>query len=54
MIDWESAPGARDAQPREDHFLPLMVAAGAASDEEAIVDFRGVVLGKPISGFRFG
>ncbi|MEO8779756.1 MAG: class III extradiol ring-cleavage dioxygenase [Rhodanobacter sp.] len=54
LIDWEDAPGARDAQPREDHFLPLMVAAGAASGEEAIVDFHGYALGKPISGFRFG
>lgn len=54
LIDWESAPGARDAQPREDHFLPLMVAAGAASGENAIVDFHGYALGKPISGFRFG
>ena len=54
LIDWDRAPGARDAQPREDHFLPLMVAAGAASGEQAIVDFHGFALGKPISGFRFG
>jgi aromatic ring-opening dioxygenase catalytic subunit (LigB family) len=54
LIGWERAPGARDAQPREDHLLPLMVAAGAASGETAIVDFHGHALGKPISGFRFG
>ena len=54
LIDWERAPGARDAQPHEDHMLPLMVAAGAASGEKAIVDFHGHALGKPISGFRFG
>lgn len=54
LIDWEHAIGARHAQPREDHFLPLMVAAGAASSEPAIVDFHGHALGKPISGFRFG
>jgi aromatic ring-opening dioxygenase catalytic subunit (LigB family) len=54
LIDWERAPGARDAQPHEDHLLPLMVAAGAASGETAIVDFHGYALGKPISGFRFG
>lgn len=54
LINWEAAPGARDAQPREDHLLPLMVAAGAASGEKAIVDFHGYALGKPISGFRFG
>lgn len=28
--DWASAPGAREAHPREEHLLPLMVAAGAA------------------------
>jgi aromatic ring-opening dioxygenase catalytic subunit (LigB family) len=54
LIDWERAPGARHAQPHEDHLLPLMVAAGAAPGETAVVDFHGVALGKPISGFRFG
>ncbi|MFA6231761.1 MAG: class III extradiol ring-cleavage dioxygenase [Rhodanobacter sp.] len=54
LVDWEQAPGARDAQPREDHLLPLMVAAGAASGDRATVDFHGRILGKPISGFRFG
>ncbi len=54
LIAWERAPGARHAQPHEDHLLPLMVAAGAASGETAVVDFHGHALGKPISGFRFG
>ena len=54
LVRWEHAPGARDAQPHEDHLLPLMVAAGAASGERGAVDFHGHVLGKPISGFRFG
>ncbi|MDA3921938.1 MAG: hypothetical protein PF501_14850 [Salinisphaera sp.] len=54
MTRWEKAPGARDAQPHEDHLLPLMVAAGAASDEPGMVHFHGHALGKPISGFRFG
>lgn len=30
LIRWEDAPHARNAQPHEDHLLPLMVAAGAA------------------------
>lgn len=51
---WERAPGARQSQPREDHLLPLMVAAGAASGEPGHVEFHGHALGKPISGFRFG
>ena len=54
LIDWAAAPGARDAQPHEDHILPLMVAAGAASGEPGAVDFHGHALGKPIAGFRFG
>jgi aromatic ring-opening dioxygenase catalytic subunit (LigB family) len=54
LIAWEHAPGARLAQPHEDHLLPLMVAAGAASGEPGRTVFHGHVLGKPISGFRFG
>jgi len=54
LVAWASAPGARDAHPHEDHLLPLMVAAGAATDEPGFVDFHGHALGKPISGFRFG
>lgn len=54
LIDWESAPGARSAQPHEDHLLPLMIAAGAAAGERGQTDYHGYALGKPISGFRFG
>lgn len=54
LLDWEKAPGARAAQPQEDHLLPLMVAAGAASGEPGHIDFHGHALNKPISGFRFG
>lgn len=54
LIRWEDAPHARIAQPHEDHLLPLMVAAGAASGEPGTVHFHGHALGKPISGFRFG
>lgn len=54
LIRWADAPHARVAQPHEDHLLPLMVAAGAASGEAGTVHFHGHALGKPISGFRFG
>ncbi|WP_420606380.1 DODA-type extradiol aromatic ring-opening family dioxygenase [Novosphingopyxis sp.] len=54
LIDWAKAPGARQAQPHEDHLLPLMVAAGAASGEQGQIAFHGHAFGKPISGFRFG
>ncbi|MBB5203377.1 aromatic ring-opening dioxygenase catalytic subunit (LigB family) [Inhella inkyongensis] len=56
LIDWAQAPQARFAHPREDHLLPLMVAAGAAEDDPAQLhyhqqDFMG---GLAVSGFRFG
>ena len=31
LLRWEEAPAARHAHPREEHLLPLMVAAGAAA-----------------------
>ena len=54
LIAWEQAPGARDAHPREEHLIPLMVAAGAASGEPATRVFHGPALGVPISAYRFG
>jgi len=35
LAAWEAAPAARAAHPREEHLLPLMVAAGAAGDDPA-------------------
>jgi aromatic ring-opening dioxygenase catalytic subunit (LigB family) len=32
LANWESAPSARDAHPREDHLLPMMLVSGAAGD----------------------
>lgn len=56
LIGWERAPCARDAHPREDHLIPLMVAVGAAWDESGATtyhqtDFAG---GLTASSFRFG
>ena len=56
LIDWEQAPAARAAHPREEHLLPLMVALGAAENEPAVCsyhedDFMGGVV---VSSFRFG
>lgn len=53
---WSKAPAARIAHPREDHLIPLMVAAGAALAEVATRvyhedDFMG---GITVSSFRFG
>ena len=52
LADWQEAPWARLCHPREEHLLPLMVAAGA-SDEPGRQDFGEVVLGGAVSGFRF-
>ena len=56
LIDWESAPGARAAHPREDHLMPLMVALGAAEFEPArMVYHEDEFVGSlAVSSFRFG
>lgn len=54
IADWASLPNARIAHPREEHLLPLMVAAGAGGDDPAAHVFRDHVLGWAISGYRFG
>lgn len=56
LLDWESAPSARAAHPREEHLIPLMVAVGAAGDDAGALiyhqkDFSG---GITASSFRFG
>jgi aromatic ring-opening dioxygenase catalytic subunit (LigB family) len=56
LANWTSAPAARQAHPREDHLLPLMIAAGAAAhDEGARIyrqhDFMGSIT---LSSYRFG
>lgn len=56
LLRWEEAPAARQAHPREEHLLPLMVAAGAARGEPGCCIFReercfGI---STVSSFRFG
>lgn len=53
LVDWESAPYARHAHGREEHLIPLMVAAGAADDVPARVAFRGDVMSTPMSCWLF-
>jgi aromatic ring-opening dioxygenase catalytic subunit (LigB family) len=54
LANWSQAPAARYAHPREEHLLPLMVAAGAADNDVAARTFNDVMMGWRISGFRFG
>ena len=49
---WESAPAARICHPREEHLMPLMVAAGAAEGAGQRV-YRELVLQVAVSGYRF-
>lgn len=51
---WLAAPAARDVHPREEHLLPLMVAAGAGADESGRCDFTDRVMGATVSAFAFG
>lgn len=54
LAAWASAPGARDAAPREEHLLPLLVAAGAGGADPGAKLFQDRVLGAVQSAFRFG
>ncbi|MEG3122880.1 DODA-type extradiol aromatic ring-opening family dioxygenase [Sphingomonas sp. GB1N7] len=51
---WDGLPHARFAHPEAEHLLPLMVALGAGGDDAAVRDYRDVVLGWVVSGYRFG
>lgn len=54
LIDWTQAPAARFAHPREEHLLPLMIAAGAAGTDPGRSLFRDQVMDVTLSGFQFG
>lgn len=53
---WAQAPAARLAHPREEHLLPLMVAAGAAEGDAASCNYHETEFmnGVTASSFRFG
>lgn len=53
LARWDSAPAARLAHPREEHLIPLMVAAGAAGDSPGALDFRERVWGVSMASYRF-
>jgi aromatic ring-opening dioxygenase catalytic subunit (LigB family) len=53
LQNWQNAPAARIAHPREEHLLPMLVAAGAAESAGEQI-YSELVMGAHISGYRFG
>lgn len=54
LVHWTQAPAARQAHPREEHLIPLMVVAGAAGDSRGHLDLRDEVWGVSMASYRFG
>ena len=54
LVNWQAAPSARQAHPREEHLLPLMVVAGAAGADRAKIPYNGTILGLRLSAYQFG
>jgi aromatic ring-opening dioxygenase catalytic subunit (LigB family) len=54
LAEWQSAPAARGAHPREEHLIPLMVASGAAAEDRALVAFNDTFTGLRLSAYHFG
>lgn len=52
LAGWREAPAGAFSHPREEHLIPLMVAAGAAAGPGERI-FGGEVLSTRISGYRF-
>jgi aromatic ring-opening dioxygenase catalytic subunit (LigB family) len=53
LTDWRKAPFATYAHPREDHLIPLLVAAGAGGDGPGKRIFSDEPMGAAISAYRF-
>ena len=53
LANWREAPFAAFAHPREEHLIPLMVAAGAGLDARGTRIFHDEPMGAAISAYRF-
>ena len=53
LRDWQDAPSARAAHPREEHLLPLMVVAGAAGNDPGRIAYRGTFMGMAICAVHY-
>lgn len=54
LVGWAQAPSARAAHPREEHLLPMMVAAGAAGDDRGTIAYNAPFMGMPVTAVHFG
>jgi aromatic ring-opening dioxygenase catalytic subunit (LigB family) len=54
LTSWTAAPAARQAHPREEHLIPMMVIAGAADDDAGTVAYSGHFAGVRLSAYHFG
>ena len=54
LSEWSKAPAARQAHPREEHLLPMMVVAGAAEEDRGRVAYEGTFMGVRLSAYHFG
>jgi aromatic ring-opening dioxygenase catalytic subunit (LigB family) len=54
LTRWSSAPSARQAHPREEHLMPLMVIAGAAGSDRGQTAYSGTLAGLRVSAHHFG
>jgi len=53
LAEWRKAPFAAYAHPREEHLIPLMVAAGAVGDGPGKRIFTDEPMGAALSAYRF-
>ncbi len=53
LTDWRSAPFAAYCHPREEHLIPLLVAAGAGGQAPGERIFTDEPMGAAISAYRF-
>eukprot|EP00299_Pterocystis_sp_00344_P005881 c17625_g1_i1.p1 GENE.c17625_g1_i1~~c17625_g1_i1.p1 ORF type:complete len:284 (+),score=50.32 c17625_g1_i1:79-852(+) len=54
LSNWANAPQARFCHPREEHLIPLFVAAGAAEDDGCEIVYNDELLGSKVSAIQFG
>ncbi|NDG84704.1 MAG: dioxygenase [Proteobacteria bacterium] len=54
LAGWSRAPVARLTHLREEHLIPLLVAAGAAGEDPGRLEFSDKIMGAQNSSFSFG